>query len=446
MSNFPVIPPGIPGLPELLTVLAEGDLRRAPRQVLLDLETIDESQFTALMEWAKHRSFGHRILGREDLRDSAEGIQRLRAYVNNGEFERVLTSASPSDAPDPETLLETARSRFFLAEYEEAARLARALADRKDTPLVTRGVGLQVLGMAELELDRVESRATLEEALRIAGVVRNSAGTLAARLSLAKLHALTEEHERASIELGAARRVLFGEVQNFRWVLGFLRMRAHLEALAGRAESEAHALSWAGAHLAHAVGDEIHVARGLLELSVLQKCAGQKPAFGTIAWITELCQRVAAARGAGLADWIAWLENPGHRANSSRTLRRFSELPRREQKSLPTAMLTQRTPGSLGWIHDRESALLVDLTEAGLHRLPPTGPQARLLAALSGSDGPMPLDAAFEAVWKIRWNSTRHRNTLEVTVHRLSKISPSLRVSREDGTLRLVRPGIAIGS
>ena len=63
---------------------------------------------------------------------------------------------------------------------------------------------------------------------------------------------------------------------------------------------------------------------------------------------------------------------------------------------------------------------------------------------LNSTDTTIPMPQAFEQVWNIPWQPTRHENTVKVSIGRIGRMCPSVKIRRKNKALGLEQKGLVL--
>jgi hypothetical protein len=428
MARIEQPPAGMIDLKEARRLLQAGALSKLQGQVSVDLTSAGEEEIFALLELLCYRSGDHRLLRTSQ---ATALVERARNRIHLGEFERTLRDLESAPEPgDPDIILEKARAKGFLGDYEGALEaLGPAELDpwTGRAPANSTGVACQIRGHALLELGKLaESRQQLLEAVRVGELIGNSVGVYAAALFLWKLSAIEGDATQAERWREQSALLISEQIQSLRWLLGYYRMRSHVRYLTGRSEAGISAV--AAILIARALEDELFEDRGYLELALM---IGGKPHPRAASLISKPGKHDSV-------EYRAWLAAVSGQpvARQPHTLELF-------RACAPLAASPLEALES-GWIYDEERQALLDPASGKGASLIRSSSMVRILRLLNEADEPILVGDCFEKVWKLRWNPDRHAASIKVTLLRMNKLVPGLRILREDGTLRLQRRGLIL--
>jgi tetratricopeptide (TPR) repeat protein len=422
-------------LAEVAKQIGDGDTDSLPTSISLNLQSLSEEDFRALIELARYRSFGHRIFRDESLAKKAN----VRNLINTGNFEAAraeLNGTSKTD--DPELLLSKARIEIFEGRFREGAVILENALDHPGITPVSRGVAFQMKAHALMEQGALaEAGMHLETAINIAAAVGNGIGRAAALLLLAKVRAFEGAREPAQKALSSGLENIVSVNATFRWVLGYFRTQSHVSLLFGDPVCRSHAL--AAVFVARALGDRLYVARGRAEILLMERALGNPPLSSEFTDIALIREEAVNNPGFDLGHWLQAIETGQAPAGASQTLRRFMEL----ASSGPASSLMPPVCKDVEWIYDSHGGLLIDLSGGSYLRLPKESSPVRLLRTLHGESASIQVEDVFEKIWNLRWNADRHESTLKKTLSRFNQLaSKEPKVVRKDNKLSLSSPGL----
>ena len=232
---------------------------------------------------------------------------------------------------------------------------------------------------------------------------------------------------------------------NSRWLLGYVRTIAQIEAvLPGGDSKRILALYFLGERIARFLGDSLYEVRCASRAFVSLRKLDQRE----IRRLLEQARHEPRFSESDLADWVAAMENGNLSENPPLTLKKLMQSPasvnfEREASGLFSDLAAKYN--NVSWVFDAATGLLVDFVKESYLPLAPDSPTARIIEVLTRStDRRMKQDELFEKVWKIRWNSERHLNTLKVALTRFNQNESCLKIIRENDSVCLNLEGTVI--
>jgi hypothetical protein len=434
-------------LEEFGEMLRRGDLSHVNGQITVDLETVTKADFHTLIDIVRHKSFGHDLLRRisyhlEKSDDEMSLIEALRSYNHNGDFQKTLELLMNRDiSANYELVLEKARALVFLGRYKDVSDLLHPDVIEKAPVLNTQGVLFQLLGHARLEIGQIEeARSALMRSLDIAKTIGNKAGEISCHLFLSKYSCIKGDFQSSGSELNQTLRLL-REIRNFRWLLGYYRTLSHHQFMAGQSACFGTALT--GALIARSLQDQNFFLKGILEFLVMQKkfrvdFFSEDPLFNEIInhpdieknedlkRLRELAQTGAIQSETKSVSLIAF----------EKSLQDYvSYNGEWECPSLKNAI-------NLNWIYDSANGVLLDLGNTLYEFLSADSPLARMITTLNSTQEAIPMPKAFQMIWDIPWQPHRHENTVKVSIGRIGRMCPSVKIRRKSKALSLEQKGL----
>lgn len=399
-------------LQDLIKKINSGQLDSAPSEITFDWKNAGEAELQMLLELLRYRSLGH------DL-EPAEKSDTTSPKDMGAMFDRVQGS-------------------IFRGEFDETLVLLEQVFNISGLKPTCFAKALQFKSQASMELGLLESVPDcLERSLNLAKTLGNPIGKINTHLLYARYAALTNGPVGARAHLAEAIKEIRTGHANLVWFQRYLRTASHVEFLDRSPRSLGLALS--GVHSALLLEDPLSVAKGLMDLLYMERAFG----LNHFASQTDLKGYISAQAFGTRSDLNLWMDvYSGERRESlPLTLQNFLQV-KGEQTLSHLDLPPWQAP--VYWIYDSAQHTLIDMKHWIYKKLVPASPLERLLLILHASTAPIGVKEAFEKVWELRFDPSRHMNTLQVTLSRFNGLCPQVKIKRENNALSMGTRGIII--